>query len=246
MGSLRASLSPSSPARALGKTHLAYHWGILLARRGLRGLIIDRDNPRSEIPRRQKRWGAAGLGDKLKIVTREQAPPLTDKVAWAKFPYDDFDFVILDSISAATQGVEEKDGGKAGAGLAPLVDAVRRRPCGVATREHHQRRFEGQRTLGVRWDCAHTNRCVLAPVDRCAALNPPSQLPPVLHVQGAAISRRGDAIDFETNVPLELLGAEGPSMRCTGSVPVAGKGLRDHWVLRKRPPARRKPAAWKA
>ncbi len=38
-------------------------------------------------------------------------------------------FVILDSISSATEGVEEKDGGKAGAGLAPLLDAARRGPA---------------------------------------------------------------------------------------------------------------------
>ena len=37
--------------------------------------------------------------------------------------------MILDSISAATEGVEERDGGKAGAGLAPLLDAARRGPA---------------------------------------------------------------------------------------------------------------------
>jgi hypothetical protein len=69
------------------------------------------------------------LADKLKVITRDQAPPLTDRVAWAAFPYADYDLVILDSISAATEGVEEKDGGKAGAGIAPLIDAAPRGPA---------------------------------------------------------------------------------------------------------------------
>jgi hypothetical protein len=46
--------------------------------------------------------------------------------AWAAFPYSDYDFVVLDSISASTEGIEEKDDGKAGAGLAPLRAVSRR------------------------------------------------------------------------------------------------------------------------
>jgi AAA domain len=115
--------------RGLGKTHLAYWWAILLACDGYRVLLIDRDNPKHEIRRRLKAWGGAGLADKIKIICRDEAPPLTDKAAWAAFPYADYDFVILDSISAATEGVEEKDGGKAGAGLAPLLDAARKGPA---------------------------------------------------------------------------------------------------------------------
>ncbi len=65
----------------------------------------------------------------LKVIARDEAPALTDKNAWAAFPYADYDIVILDSVSAATEGIEEKDGGKAGAGLAPLLDAARRGPA---------------------------------------------------------------------------------------------------------------------
>ena len=68
----RESITLIAAPRGLGKTHLAYWWAILLTRRGLRGLIIDRDNPKSEIKRRLKAWGAAGLGDKLKIIARDQ------------------------------------------------------------------------------------------------------------------------------------------------------------------------------
>jgi hypothetical protein len=125
----RESITILASPRGLGKTHLSYWLAINLARRGSRGLIIDRDNPKAEIKRRLKAWGAAGLAEKLKIIARDEAPPLTDKAAWAVFPYADYDFVILDSISAATEGVEEKDGGKAGAGLAPLLDAARRGPA---------------------------------------------------------------------------------------------------------------------
>jgi len=125
----RESVTIIASPRGLGKTHLAYWWAISLARQSLRGLIIDRDNPKSEMRRRLKAWGAVGLADKLKIIARDEAPPLTDKAAWAAFPYRDYDLVILDSVSAATEGVEEKDGGKAGAGLAPLLDAARRGPA---------------------------------------------------------------------------------------------------------------------
>lgn len=125
----RESVTVVASPRGLGKTNVAYWWAIQLSRQGLRGLIIDRDNPKKEIRRRLKAWGAAGLGGSLKVIARDQAPPLTDRAAWGAFPYHDYDFVVLDSISAATEGVEEKDGGKAGAGLAPLLDAARRGPA---------------------------------------------------------------------------------------------------------------------
>lgn len=115
--------------RGLGKTHIAYERAISLARRGLRVMLIDRDNPKPEIKRRLRAWGGAGLGAKIRIIARDKAPPLTDKAAWAAFPYASYDLVVLDSISAATEGVEEKDGGKAGAGLAPLLDAARKGPA---------------------------------------------------------------------------------------------------------------------
>jgi len=125
----RESVTVLAAPRGLGKTHLACFWAILLARLGYRVLLIDRDNPKAEIKRRMRAWGASGLGAKLKVLARDEAPPLTDKAAWLAFPYADYDFVILDSISAATEGVEERDGGRAGAGLAPLLDAARRGPA---------------------------------------------------------------------------------------------------------------------
>jgi hypothetical protein len=102
----RESVTVLVAPRGLGKTQLAYAWAIGLARKGLRIMIIDRDNPQSDMRRRLAAWGAAGLGDKFKLIARDEAPPLTDKAAWARFPYTDYDVVVLDSISAATEGVD--------------------------------------------------------------------------------------------------------------------------------------------
>jgi hypothetical protein len=125
----RESVTVLASPRGLGKTHLAYYWAVTLAGKGLRVLIIDRDNPKREIRRRLPAWGAASLGDQLKVIARDEAPPLTDKAAWAIFPYTAYDLVILDSISASTEGVDQGDGGAAGAGLAPLLDAARKGPA---------------------------------------------------------------------------------------------------------------------
>jgi hypothetical protein len=125
----RRSVTVLVSPRGLGKTQLTYAWAIELARKGLRIMIIDRDNPQNDMKRRLAAWGAAGLGDKFKLIARDEAPPLTDKAAWAMFPYANYDLIVLDSISAATEGVDQGDGGKAGAGLAPLLDTARKGPA---------------------------------------------------------------------------------------------------------------------
>jgi hypothetical protein len=124
--------------RGLGKTHVALSLAVAVATGGVwcsrritpgRVLLIDRDNPRREVKRRLRAWGAAGLGDRLRILTRDDAPPLTDARAWAVVPFADYDVVILDSISAATEGVNESEAGATGKALAPLLDLARRGPA---------------------------------------------------------------------------------------------------------------------
>jgi hypothetical protein len=124
--------------RGLCKTHVVHALAVAVATGGKfcgrdvragRVLLIDRDNPRREVRRRLKGWGAADAGERLRVLTRDDAPPLTDARAWATFPFGDYDLVILDSFSASTEGVEERDGGASGKALAPLLDLARRGPA---------------------------------------------------------------------------------------------------------------------
>src|SRR5262249_21479562 len=110
--------------RALRQTQRGLAIAIHLARRGRRVLLLDRDNPRHEVRRRLRSWGAAGL-ETLKVMTRDDVPPLTDREAWKTFPLD-YELVILDSLDAATEGVGEQDSEKPSKAIAVLLDIVRR------------------------------------------------------------------------------------------------------------------------
>ena len=122
--------------RGLGKSHLAHAIAVAVAQRGLfagrpvrggnRVLLLDRDNPRREIRPRLRAWGAGKLDGEIRVMTRESVPPLTDQKAWAEFPIADYDLIILDSFSAATEGVDETAGGDSGKALAPLLDVARK------------------------------------------------------------------------------------------------------------------------
>ncbi len=135
-GSLTLKVAP----RGLGKSHLAMHIAGQLATGGLflsqqlpklRVAYIDRDNPRRELRRRGTRWGWSAAGENLHILTRTDAPPLTDR-AWLTFPFADFNVVIIDSVSSSTEGVDESSGGDSGAALAPLLDVARKGPAVLA------------------------------------------------------------------------------------------------------------------
>ena len=126
--------------RGLGKTHLAMALSIALATGGTflgqqlkqaRVLYIDRDNPVRELKRRARAWNAEPAGENLQILTRLEAPPLTDR-AWLTFPFSKYDAIILDSLSSATEGVDESSGGDSGAALAPLLDVARNGPAVLA------------------------------------------------------------------------------------------------------------------
>jgi AAA domain/RepB DNA-primase N-terminal domain len=110
--------------RGLGKTNLMHALLVTCANRGLRVLLIDRDNPKSEIARRLTACGALDLS-LFEIIDRNEAPPLTDHAAWARFPILDFDVVVVDSLDAATEGVGEQDSARPAKALAPLLDIAR-------------------------------------------------------------------------------------------------------------------------
>jgi hypothetical protein len=110
--------------RGLGKTNVMHSLLVECANRGLRVLLIDRDNPKREIKRRLRKCGATTLKP-FKIIDRNNAPPLTDRAAWAKFPILDYDVVAVDSLDAATEGVGEQDSAKPAKALAPLLDIAR-------------------------------------------------------------------------------------------------------------------------
>jgi RecA-family ATPase len=93
--------------------------------RPVRVLYVDRDNPPRLIRDRLRRIGVQGAAN-LRLITRLDAPPLTDKQAWLALPYQDYDVVIIDSIGAATEGVAEKEGRETQHFLATLKDLAQR------------------------------------------------------------------------------------------------------------------------
>ncbi|MBI3988180.1 MAG: bifunctional DNA primase/polymerase [candidate division NC10 bacterium] len=122
-GSITEIFSP----RGIGKTHVAHALGVKLARRGKRVLLLDRDNSPREVKQRLRGWGAGTAeAATLKVMTRDKAPPLTDAAAWASFPFQEYDLVIIDSLDATTEGVGEKDSAKPSRALAPILDLARR------------------------------------------------------------------------------------------------------------------------
>jgi len=121
--------------RGLGKTHFALKLAVATALNGDllgrpvkagRVLLIDRDNPKREIRRRLVGWGGGATGERLKVLTRDDAPPLTDARAWRDFPFAEYELVVLDSLGASSEGVDEKEGGASGKAIAPLLDLARR------------------------------------------------------------------------------------------------------------------------
>ena len=96
----------------------------------MRVLYVDRDNPPELIKERLKGWGATGQN--LLLMTRDHAPSLVDKEAWAKFPADLYDAVIIDSFGASTIGVSEREGAKLQEVLETLKALAHRGPAVLA------------------------------------------------------------------------------------------------------------------
>jgi AAA domain len=111
--------------RGLGKTNAGLAYAVQLARAGKRVLLFDRDNPKPEIRRRLRAWGAEAL-DTIEILSREHAPALTDPAAWKKFPLGTYDAIVIDSWDASTEGVGEQDSAKPSKAQAVLLDLAHR------------------------------------------------------------------------------------------------------------------------
>ena len=93
---------------------------------GYKVLLIDRDNPRREVRSRLHSFGATSDLATLRVLSRENAPPLTNTRAWVEFPYYEYDLVIVDSLDSAAEGVGEQDSTKPSLAIAPLLDIARR------------------------------------------------------------------------------------------------------------------------
>lgn len=122
----RGAITELFSPRGLGKTNVLHFHLVALGRTGLRVLLVDRDNPRREVKRRLRAWGA-GEVPTLKVIGRDHAPPLTDTAAWAAFPLDTYDIVAIDSLDASTEGVGEGDSAQPSKAFANVLNLARRR-----------------------------------------------------------------------------------------------------------------------
>ena len=122
----RGSITEWFSPRGLGKTLAAHALAVKHARAGRRVLLIDRDNSRREVKRRLRAWGADETADAEGADPRRCAPAMTDKAAWAAFPFAEYDVVMIDSIDASTEGVGEQDSAKPARALAPILDIAHR------------------------------------------------------------------------------------------------------------------------
>jgi hypothetical protein len=120
-GSLTEIFAP----RGLGKSHVLHSILVKLARRGARCLLLDRDNSRREVKRRLRAWGAANLLT-LRVMLRDDVPPLTDTKSWGQFPFAEYDVVAIDSLDAAAEGAGEQDSSRSSRALAPILDICHR------------------------------------------------------------------------------------------------------------------------
>jgi hypothetical protein len=119
----RGSITEWFSPRGIGKTLLAHALAVKQARAGRRVLLIDRDNSRREVKRRLRAWGVEDCPT-LKVLTRDEAPPLTDRSAWARFPLTDYDIILIDSLDASSEGVGEQDSAKPSKAIASILDVA--------------------------------------------------------------------------------------------------------------------------
>lgn len=121
----RGVLTEINAPRGTGKSIVVLARMVALARKGSRVLYLDRDNSPSSLRKRLKGLGADDVPT-LRVLTRDQAPPLSDVSAWAAFPRDDFDVFVVDAWDSFAEGAGEQDSRRSTLAMAPLLDVVRR------------------------------------------------------------------------------------------------------------------------
>src|SRR5690348_6274784 len=127
---LKGAVTQFYSPRGLGKTHIGHALAKKLAHLGRSVLLLDRDNPPREIRRRLKGW-KLDQEKTLTVFDRNDVPPLTDAEAWASFPVERWDIVIVDSWDSSTEGIGEQSSEKPGKAMATLLN-VARKPNGPA------------------------------------------------------------------------------------------------------------------
>jgi len=122
--------------RGLGKTQVSHALAVALGKGGVfreeevkmvRVLLVDRDNPPNYVRQSLRSWGASEVpSGNFRVLTRDDAPDLKDKEAWADFPLEDYEVLILDSIGSTTEGITEKEGKQTTEVIATVLDLARR------------------------------------------------------------------------------------------------------------------------
>ena len=110
----------------------------------VRVLYLDRDNPPVVTKIRLVAWGGASERT-LKVLMRDEAPDLLHKQAWAQFPAEAFDVVIIDAVGSSTEGMTEKEGRETSLILARLRDLAAK---GVAVLLLHNTTKSGEHYKG--------------------------------------------------------------------------------------------------
>jgi hypothetical protein len=59
-------------------------------------------------------------------MKRERVPEPKDRDAWARFPIEYFDVILIDSVGSSTEGITEKEGRDTTKILATLLDLAAR------------------------------------------------------------------------------------------------------------------------
>ena len=117
----RCAVTEIAAPRGSHKSQGASAKAVALAHRGHRVLYLDADNPPPLVRKRFAGWGDAEL-ENLKVMTRNQIPPLTTAAACASFPVSEYDVVFVDSWESLTAGTGEQDRAKPSLAITPLLN----------------------------------------------------------------------------------------------------------------------------
>jgi len=236
----RGAITSFAAPRGLGKSVTAMHLAVELARGGTfrgqrlapaRVLYLDRDNPPVVTKIHLVAWGGATERN-LKVLTREEAPDLLQKQAWAQFPAEAFDVVVIDAVGSSTEGVTEKEGRETSLILARLRDLAAK---GVAVLLLHNTTKGGEHYKG-RGEWAD-RLDLLFEVRDATGLQPSGQKPWWQELPsaaegdwGARAARRQQRTTFRTAfIPSKFRLGREPAPFCLETVLADGQP----WVLRE-------------